>query len=104
MKCNIKRCKAACCYNVPLPKKILSVYRNKIVNPIIRILDAGKSPKMENMEFVLPLTGEGIENNKCPFLRADCRCNIYPNRPHLCRIFGEENVKDKEKLRCEYRI
>ena len=38
---------------------------------------------------VLALTSEDMELNKCPFLRADYRCNIYENRPDVCRKFGQ---------------
>lgn len=105
MRCDLKRCQAECCYNVPIPKKMLSAYRKKIVNPVIRVVDAGRSGKVEKMDFVIPQTDEEITKNKCPFLRKDCRCNIYPNRPYLCRIFGDETNKgDEKELKCEYRI
>ena len=36
--------------------------------------------------------------NKCPFLRADYKCNIYENRPEVCRQFGQI-----EELPCKFR-
>lgn len=37
-------------------------------------------------------------NVNCPYLMADKRCQIYPVRPFLCRIFG---ITDVQHLRCK---
>ena len=42
-------------------------------------------------------TAEKMEDNKCPFLRHDFKCNIYENRPDVCRKFGEI-----DKLPCRF--
>lgn len=40
-----------------------------------------------NTEFVLPMT----ENLKCCFLNTDLSCNIYDDRPNICKKFGDES-------------
>ena len=52
-----------------------------IVNPVITFTPFGcVRIAMTDMDF---------GRNKCPFLRPDCRCNIYENRPDVCRKMGE---------------
>jgi Fe-S-cluster containining protein len=80
MKCRIHKCKSACCYNLHFENGELERYADKIVNPVIGHTDF--------FGVDLVLTNEDIEKNKCPFLRADCRCNIYENRPDVCRMMG----------------
>lgn len=93
-KCNVKECHAACCYNVPMSRGYLSAYRKKIVNPILRVESEGFD------DVVIPWTNNDSEKNKCPFLRSDCRCNIYQSRPNICRIFGDGKLS--RFLNCEY--
>lgn len=80
MKCDVNVCKAACCYNVPMNKSYLSVYRKKIVNPVIRVETMG--------DKVVPITNNDLGKNKCPFLTEKCKCNIYKSRPDVCVKFG----------------
>lgn len=106
MKCRIARCHAKCCYNVPFSNGELFRYRDKIVNPIQAVTEIVKG-------FLLPWTvdvdteidgnehpekmEEAMLKNKCPFLNDDCTCNIYENRPKLCRDYGRI-----PKLPCKY--
>lgn len=80
MKCRTHKCHACCCYNIPFDRGELERHKDKIVNPV---------------KFVLPMMGASVaftdekpERNKCPFLRADYKCNIYEDRPDVCRKFG----------------
>ena len=51
-------------------------------------------------DMCLVVTDYDIAKNKCPFLREDCKCNIYNVRPQICRIFGvTPNVR---YLNCEF--
>lgn len=52
-----------------------------IVNPVITFTPFGC--------VRIAMTDMDLDKNKCPFLRADRRCNIYENRPDVCRKFGE---------------
>ncbi len=80
MKCRTYKCKAACCYNVPFENGELEKYADKIVTPVVGTMTV--------FGAVLALTGNKIKSNKCPFLRADYKCNIYENRPDVCRKMG----------------
>lgn len=86
-KCRTYKCKAACCYNIALPIGLLEQFADKVVNKVI-----ATSPMPVNPEFppsVAVETSEKIADNKCPFLRADYKCNIYEHRPLICRKFGD---------------
>ena len=87
MKCRLYKCKAACCYNIALPIGMLEEFADKVVNKVVRT-----TPMPFNPEFppsVRVETSERTFDNKCPFLRADCKCNIYEHRPPICRMFGD---------------
>ena len=95
-KCDIKVCKSACCYNVPISKKLISAYRKKIANPILRI-------ESLNDEMVFAVTDEDPNKNKCPFLNNNYKCNIYPRRPCVCRMFGDDRFSNVSRfLLCKY--
>ena len=67
----------------------LEKFKEKIVNPIILTAPFGAG--------VRAFTAISMEDNKCPFLRPDMKCNIYECRPEVCRLFGMI-----ERLPCEY--
>lgn len=73
------KCGAQCCGSVPLPKDIYSENQDKIVRQPTEHLDLG--------EAILPITSD----NHCVFLKEDLSCNIYDNRPEICRKFGNES-------------
>lgn len=97
-KCDISKCKGACCSNVPIPKGYFTALKNRIVRPIIRFEDAGELPELGGHN-VIAITNEDISENRCPFQRYDYKCNIYDRRPKICRMFGEGNHK---YLQCGY--
>lgn len=80
MKCRVHKCGAMCCYNIPFEENELERFAEKIVNPVINTEPIG--------DAVLAYTDLDMDKNKCPFLRFDCKCNIYENRPRVCRLFG----------------
>lgn len=107
--CDVSKCHAACCYNVPMEKGFLSVYKKKIVNPVKGLgmyedMDktAYRRTKMGNWgrASYLTITNGDPAENKCPFLRDDCKCNIYEHRPAVCRRFGV--TPGEPLLHCEY--
>lgn len=83
IKCDISKCKAQCCYNVPLPKSYLTALKNRIVNPVKEII------VMDDTKMCYPITDHNPDLNKCPFLTENCKCNIYDRRPPICRRFGD---------------
>lgn len=98
--CDISVCHARCCYNVPIPKGYLSAHKKKIVNPILRVERLGEHESLGG-ENVMPFTSEDKDKNKCPFLREDCKCNIYSIRPRVCRDFGTMGDVNNY-MRCSY--
>lgn len=97
-KCDIKKCKGACCGSVPIPKSYFTALKNRLVRPILRFEDAGDNPELGGHN-VVAITNEDIAENRCPFQRYDYRCNIYDRRPKICRMFGEGSHK---YLQCGY--
>ena len=119
------RCKAECCSICPIPKDIWDRNSQKVVTTCEEVIDLGVRPdphqckKLEllpnennihefkaqaknfteydfvNVHFVLPVTKSGM----CPFLNEDYTCNIYDDRPGVCRDFGNESHPD---LACSY--
>ena len=97
-KCKTYKCKAVCCSNIVLPIGMLEQYADKIVNKVI-----ATSPMLYNPEFPpseMVETSDNPASNKCPFLRADYKCNIYEHRPLICRKFGNGG---HPMLVCQYR-
>lgn len=80
-KCHTNQCKAGCCYNVPFPRGFIQAHCEAIVTPI-----AGLRYIAGNAE--IPVTNEQVSKNKCPFLRDDFKCNIYHERPEVCRLMA----------------
>lgn len=76
----IKKCKAACCGIVPLPKKYI-----------------GKFVKKQQVNFYEVVS---IDDKTAVFLTKDTyciylnrqtkQCTIYKDRPEVCRKFGDE--------------
>ncbi len=89
MKCKIHKCKGACCHNVPFENNELETYKDKIVTPYFDTFRVRNG--------IVPITNTVWDKNKCPFLTAEFKCNIYENRPEVCRLMGESR-----ELPCEY--
>ncbi len=96
-KCKLHKCNAACCFNVPLPIGMVEQFADKIVTPVIArecVPPSSKDLPLSEIAY----TSEDLARNRCPFLRHDFKCNIYEDRPKICRIFGEI-----EELKCKFR-
>ena len=89
MKCRTDKCHACCCYNIPFEKWELERFADKIVNPVLFTMPLGIG--------TVAFTNEDPAKNKCPFLRADYKCNIYECRPEVCRLFGTI-----DKMKCDF--
>ena len=89
MKCRIHKCKAECCYNMAFMNGELELFHERIITPVIVTLPFGAG--------VRSFTDYDTLQNKCPFLRQNFKCNIYENRPEVCRKFGEI-----DRLQCRY--
>lgn len=98
-KCRTYKCHAACCFNPPLPIGLVDRFADKVVNRVLyRDVMSISDNVPEPSEIVY--TADNYNDNKCPFLRDDYKCNVYDNRPTICRLFGEKN---HPLLRCGYR-
>lgn len=97
-KCQTYKCHARCCYNIVLPIGLLEQFADKIVNKVITTVPMPYNPEFPPSEMVK--TSDNPADNKCPFLRADYKCNIYEHRPLICRKFGDGG---HPMLICRYR-
>lgn len=92
------KCKAECCSICPIPGDVWVRNVSKINRHPERIIDLGTlSDPHDKIEkhFIQPITKDGM----CPFLNDDYTCNIYDDRPGVCRDFGNETDPD---LICAY--
>lgn len=96
MKCKVYKCKAMCCYNIVLPIGFLDSHKDDIINTVLSVRQMPFNPRFPLSELVI--TDIDPNHNKCPFLRDDYKCNVYNDRPDICRIFGEIT-----ELPCKYR-
>lgn len=69
----------------------LELFSDSIVNPVLA------TQKLPNGAHIA-VTDYNPEKNKCPFLRKDYKCNIYHNRPEVCRLYAEI-----PELKCKFR-
>lgn len=117
------KCKAECCSICPIPKDIWDRNIHKIVRHPEQIIDLGIRPdphECKKLDLVPTDSSKFLENSKlftendfvnkhfiqpvtkdmmCPFLNKDYTCNIYEDRPGVCRDFGNETHAD---LTCSY--
>lgn len=93
-KCKTHKCHACCCYNIPFQCNELEKYKDKIVTPVIATRRIGAFGVLAITTTLCDIN----DKNRCPFLRKDYRCNIYEDRPSVCRKFGEI-----EELKCQFR-
>lgn len=73
------KCQANCCSMISIPKDLYEDKKDKIVTQPDKVINS-----FDN--HVLPIT----PNQSCIFLNEDFSCNIYEDRPSVCREFGNE--------------
>lgn len=107
-KC-LDRCKAYCCGSIPIEVERFQRNIEKIVNPVIKVevfngaaipdditLDMSKMAEVAvNKPHAFPYTKDG----NCCFLNEDLSCNIYEDRPPICKKFGDES---HENMTCKF--
>ena len=76
-------CDAPCCGPVPIPFRVWSRNKEKIFTR------PKKTMQMDGRVFPI--------SKVCPFLNAEKKCNIYFERPNVCKVYGLI-----EKLQCPY--
>lgn len=80
-------CQAYCCGPVPVSKAVYAKNLHKRCRPVIQEQDYG--------DMILPDTGE----KKCTFLSDAFTCQIYHDRPQVCRDFGKT---DSPLMQCPF--
>lgn len=80
-----------CCYNVPLPKSLLTSLKNRIVN------EFNETMELESVDKKVKTVYAFTKDMRCPFLKPNNTCNIYDRRPKICREFG---ISDNKLLQC----
>jgi hypothetical protein len=83
------KCKAICCGCMDFPKEFWERHQDKVVREPIKIIEDSSNTR------VLPITASGY----CSFLMDDYQCNIYEDRPNVCREYGNESSID---MSCPY--
>lgn len=91
------KCQAQCCMVAPIEQEIFTRNLHKVVRQPIsqHVFDAVDPIDKKKRLLVLPFTADGY----CPFLNKDLTCNIYEDRPDVCRKYGSEQ---HPMLRCPY--
>lgn len=110
--CYTPKCKANCCVSAPLPYGFIADNKTKITRNIITTVPAPRNNRYcigaevpittartlepagaihinEKSVKAWKIKSLFVEGNYCPFLRrGDYKCNVYENRPPICRSFG----------------
>ena len=81
-------CKADCCGPIPFYKKFLRKNKKRIV-----ILSYEEIPFYDDM--IIPVTHDA----SCIFLTNKYKCNIYNDRPKICKSFADSQYR---YLRCPH--
>lgn len=96
------KCQAGCCGIVPIEKEIWDRNQEKLVSDVLKtqtIESVRPFCEQYNLENIIELVIPETKNDKCPFLNKDFSCNIYEDRPEICRRFGNESCLN---LTCVY--
>lgn len=84
------KCKAECCRGaIDFSKEFWERNQHKVITKPIDILE------FPNGQYIIPKTESGY----CSFLREDYQCNIYEERPDMCKNYGDESVLN---MSCPY--
>jgi Fe-S-cluster containining protein len=83
------KCKAICCGCITFDKALWERNQDKVVKEPVQVLSTPDNTQ------VFPIT----KDMRCSFLREDLHCNIYDERPDVCREYGNESSLD---MSCPY--
>lgn len=82
------KCQAGCCGIVPIDAKVYKANEHKRTRPVIQEIP------FKDAE-ILPHTMD----KRCCFLGEDLRCQIFNDRPQVCKDYGNE---EHTALTCAY--
>jgi hypothetical protein len=91
------KCKAMCCMAAPIEKEVYERNRHRLVRKTLQEIEFDGFDQLDGKvkTLITPVT----EDMHCPFLREDLLCNIYDDRPAVCKHYGSEAVPC---LRCPF--
>jgi Fe-S-cluster containining protein len=73
------KCKATCCGVIDFDKEFWEIHQHKVITKPIKVIP------FPDGRTIMPETESGY----CPFLNEDYHCNIYEDRPNVCREYGD---------------
>jgi Fe-S-cluster containining protein len=75
------KCKAQCCFGImAFPKETWEKNQHKIIT----------KPSVVETDTIE--VKHRTDSGACSFLREDYQCNIYEERPEVCRKYGDEST------------
>jgi Fe-S-cluster containining protein len=105
------KCKAICCAPFPMEKELWERLKHKAIRKVLEMQEF-MSPVATDKAFRDPETPRNalhiftitevdpeVKAMRCPFLTHDLKCNIYEDRPYICRKFGDESYI---QMKCSY--
>lgn len=78
--CSKHNCKSKCCKVVPINDIFYRANEDKRTRSVIK-------EESHREGFITPIT-VGL---KCCYLKDDGECNIYDDRPNVCKVFGDDS-------------
>jgi len=73
------KCAAKCCGPVPIKRSVFNANFHLVQRPVEDLMD-----------FVDETVIAKTADLTCPFLSSDFKCQIYNDRPDVCKEFGSE--------------
>ena len=106
----MNKCKAECCAWVPFNYNFLKKYESKMVRPVLCLAEHPNGRQVIPITHIEKRVVNGVEtgyieksDQKCPFLTDKNKCNIYEERPQICRFFGT-SLEPDNNFTCHYHI
>ena len=87
-KVNVRICKAECCGFVPIEKEIIEKHKDKLHKKAKKIMD-------------IKTAEVWVVGDKCGFLDKKYKCNVYEDRPEICKLMGSGEL-EHPLLKCSH--
>ncbi len=74
-----------------MSREIWERNQHRVVREVEQVIEmVGKDPLTgKQLLLVIPETSDTY----CPFLTSDFKCNIYDDRPYICKKYGDESCR-----------
>ena len=93
-------CKARCCGVFPIEEEIFERNKDKIVEPLAEIQKVKAMHDGKEIYCYILST----YTMQCAFVKPNLRCNIYDDRPLVCRRFGVCDPERFPMLHCPFQL